>query len=94
VPKFEDNEKTFPELRERIQKTVDFLKALKAEQIDGSEERSITLQLRGNPVTFKGMPYLLHFALPNFFFHATTAYNILRHNGVELGKTDFLGKQQ
>lgn len=92
VPKFEDVEKTFPELQARIKKTVDYLKTLKPEQIDDSEERDITLQLRGNPVTFKGMPYLLQFALPNFYFHVTTAYDILRHNGIELGKQDYLGK--
>jgi hypothetical protein len=92
IPKYEDNEKTFPELLQRIGKTLDFLKAIKPEQIDGSEERTITLQLRGNAVTFQGMPYLLTFALPNFYFHVTTAYDILRHNGVELGKMDFLGK--
>jgi hypothetical protein len=91
-PKYEDNEKTFPELRERIQKTINYLKIIKPEQIDGSEERTITLQVRGNTVTFQGMPYLLNFALPNFFFHVTTAYDILRHNGVEIGKQDYLGR--
>ncbi len=91
-PKYEDNEKTFPELRERIQKTINYLKVIKPEQIDGSEERTITLQVRGNTVTFQGMPYLLNFALPNFFFHVTTAYDILRHNGVEIGKQDYLGR--
>jgi uncharacterized protein len=91
-PRYEDNEKNFPELRERIQKTLNYLKTVKPEQIDGSEERTITIQLRGNPVTFQGMPYLLNFAMPNFFFHVTTAYDILRHNGVELGKQDFLGR--
>lgn len=92
VPKYEDNEKTFPELRARIQKTIDFLKTLKPEQIDGSEERAITLQLRGSAVTFQGLQYLMAFALPNFFFHITTAYGILRHNGVEIGKQDYLGQ--
>ncbi len=92
VPKYEDNEKTFPELRGRIEKTIEFLRTLKPEQIDGSEERTITLQLRGNTQTFNGLPYLLNFAMPNFYFHVTTAYDILRHNGVELGKSDYLGK--
>ncbi len=92
VPKYEDNEKTFPELRGRIEKTIEFLRTLKPEQIDGSEERTITLQLRGNTQTFKGLPYLLNLAMPNFYFHVTTAYDILRHNGVELGKSDYLGK--
>jgi uncharacterized protein len=91
VPKFEDNEKTFAELRARIEKTVGFLNTLKPEQIDGSEDRTITLQMRTKTLTFQGMPYLLNFALPNFYFHVTTAYDILRHNGVEVGKQDFLG---
>ncbi|MFL6652302.1 MAG: DUF1993 family protein [Sulfurifustaceae bacterium] len=92
VPKYEDNEKTFPELRARVQKTIDFLKTFKPEQIDGSEERTITLPLRSNSVTFQGMQYLLAFALPQFFFHVTTAYGILRHNGIEIGKQDYLGR--
>jgi len=91
VPSFEDNETTFPELQARIAKTIDFLKGLKAEQIDGSAERTVTLKLRGNEVNFTGMNYLLNFALPNFWFHYTTAYAILRHNGVDLGKMDYLG---
>jgi hypothetical protein len=91
-PRYEDNEKSFPELRERIQKTTNYFKTLKPEQIDGSEERTITIQMRGKAVTFQGMPYLLTFAMPNFFFHVATAYDILRHNGVELGKLDYLGR--
>lgn len=91
-PKFEDNEATFAELDARIQKTIDFLKTFKPEQIDGSEARPVTLKLRDRTVEFVGINYLLHFALPNYFFHATTAYAILRHNGVELGKPDFLGR--
>lgn len=90
-PKFEDNEATFPELGARIQKTISYLNTLKPEQIDGSEERTITLPLRTRTLTFQGMPYLLNFALPNFYFHVTTAYDIFRHNGVELGKKDFIG---
>ena len=90
-PKFEDNEATFPELGARIQKTISYLNTLKPEQIDGSEERTITLPLRTRTLTFQGMPYLLNFALPNFYFHVTTAYNILRHNGIEIGKRDYLG---
>lgn len=92
VPKFEDNEKTFPELQERIRKTIDFLNSLKPEQFEGSEDRTITLQMRGNTVTLQGMSYLLNLGLPNFYFHLTTAYDILRHNGVELGKADYTGK--
>ncbi len=90
-PKFEDTEATFPELIARIQKTINFLDTLKPEQIDGSEKKTITLQVRNNTLTFEGMPYLLNFALPNFYFHVTTAYDILRHCGVEIGKRDYLG---
>ncbi|MBE9006934.1 DUF1993 domain-containing protein [Fortiea sp. LEGE XX443] len=92
APKFEDNETTFPQLIERIHKTISHLKTLKPEQIDGSEERTITLQIRDNTLTFQGMPFLLYFVLPNLYFHVTTAYDILRHCGVELGKQDFLGQ--
>ena len=94
IPKHEDSEKTFEELQARIQKTLDFMATIKPAQVDGSEEKEIILKLRGQDVSFKGMQYLLGFAWPNFFFHVTTAYNILRHNGVELGKTDFLGATQ
>ncbi|HVS27775.1 MAG TPA: DUF1993 family protein [Burkholderiales bacterium] len=89
--KFEDNEATFPELIARIDKTVAYLETLKSEQIDNSEQRTITLQIRNKTVTFLGRPYLLNFALPNFYFHVTTAYDILRHCGVEIGKQDFIG---
>ena len=91
MPKFADTESTFDELKTRIAKTVDFLKTLTPAQIDGSENRDITIPIGGQPQSFKGQPYLLHFALPNFFFHATTAYDILRHCGVEVGKRDFIG---
>lgn len=91
APKFADTEATFPELKERIAKTVAFLQSVTPAQIDGTEERSITLTLRVGELKFKGQDYLLYFALPNFYFHVTTAYAILRHNGVELGKADFLG---
>ncbi len=90
-PKFEDNEATFPELLTRIDKTIAYLETLKPEQINGSEQKSITLQIRKNTLTFLGMPFLLNFALPNFYFHVTTAYDILRHCGVEIGKQDFIG---
>ena len=90
-PKFEDNEATFPELLTRIDKTITYLETLKPEQINGSEQRTITLQIRNNTLTFLGMPFLLNFALPNFYFHVTTAYDILRHCGVEIGKQDFIG---
>ena len=90
-PKFEDNEATFPELLTRIDKTIAYLETLKPEQINGSEQKTITLQIRKNTLTFLGMPFLLNFALPNFYFHVTTAYDILRHCGVEIGKQDFIG---
>lgn len=90
-PKFEDNESTFPELVARIDKTVAFLKTVTPEQIDGSEDRAIKLPLPSGTLDFKGLAYLIHFAIPNFSFHVVTAYDILRHNGVVLGKTDFLG---
>ena len=91
IPKHEDVEQTFAELKARIAKTVDFIKTFKPAQIDGTEEKEIVLKIQGNDVKFSGMQYLLGFALPNFFFHVATAYNILRHNGVEIGKRDFLG---
>ena len=90
VPSYPDTETTFAELQARIAKTIDFMKSLKAEQIDGSEERTIVLKLR-QEMQFKGQAYLLGFALPNFYFHTTTAYAILRHNGLDIGKGDFLG---
>jgi len=90
VPKFEDTETTFAELKARIQKTLDFIATLKPAQFEGAETRDVTIPLRSEPTTFKGRAYLFHFAMPNFYFHATTAYDILRHNGVELGKPDFI----
>lgn len=90
-PKFEDNEATLDELRQRIRKTIDYVQSVPASAIDGSEERDITLPMRNrDPLHFKGEFYLKHWALPNFFFHCTTAYALLRHAGVELGKPDFL----
>lgn len=89
--RYEDNETSFAQLFERIDKTVELLKSFKPEQIDGSEARSITIQTARGPVTSPGLPYLTQFILPNFLFHVTTAYGILRHNGVELGKADYLG---
>lgn len=91
IPKHEDTEKSFEELRARIDKTLAFIATVNPAQVDGSEDREVTLKLRGNDVKFSGLQYLLGFAWPNFYFHAATAYGILRHNGVELGKTDFLG---
>jgi hypothetical protein len=91
IPKYEDTEKTFPELKARIAKTIEFIDSVKPAQIDGSEAREITMKLGGNDVKFPGLQYLLGHAYPNFYFHVTTAYDILRHNGVEVGKRDYLG---
>ena len=91
VPKYEDSEKTFAELKARCQKTRDFLATLKPEQFDGADTRTINITIAGAPAEFVGLPYLTGFALPNFYFHATTAYNLLRHAGVPLGKRDFIG---
>lgn len=92
APPIEDNEATFTEFIVRLHTTIDYLKTFKADQIDGSEEKSIALPVRGDIMNFEGLPYLLGFVLPNVYFHVTTTYAILRHNGVELGKLDFLGK--
>jgi uncharacterized protein len=91
VPKYDDTEATFAEMMARIDKTLAFIGGFKAEQIDGTEGRDISITIAGNPVAFKGQPYLVHFAIPNFYFHMSMAYAILRHNGVEIGKGDFLG---
>ena len=90
APKHEDVEETFVDLKARIAKTLDFIQTFKPAQIDGSEEKAIHLKLGQREVDFKGMQYLLGHALPNFYFHVVTAYDILRHNGVELGKRDYL----
>jgi uncharacterized protein len=92
APKFEDNETTFPQLIDRVQKTISQLNTFKPEQIDGAEEKTITLEAGGSTLSFQGMPFLLYFLLPNLYFHVTTTYDILRHCGVELGKRDFLGQ--
>ena len=91
APSFPDTETTFAELQERIAKTVAFLEGIEPAQFDGSETRVIELKLRPTPVTFEGKSYLLDFAMPNFFLHVTTAYVILRHKGVPVGKRDYLG---
>ena len=91
-PVYEDNEASFADLKARIDKTVASINTLKPGQIDGSEAREITLKVGGNSETLTGQTYLLHNALPNFFFHLTTAYAILRHCGVEIGKGDFIGQ--
>ena len=91
VPRHEDTEETFAELKARIAKTIDFIQSIKPAQVDGSEEKNIHLRLGQREIDFKGMQYLLGQALPNFYFHVTTAYDILRHNGVELAKRDYIG---
>ena len=90
-PAYEGNETTIPELKARIEKTVAFLGTIKPAQIDGTEAKDLVVKVGGKDTPFKGMQFLLARAIPNFYFHVTTAYAILRHNGVELGKSDFLG---
>jgi hypothetical protein len=91
VPRYEDTEQTFAELKERIAKTLAFIDGLPRDAIASSEGRDVSITIAGNPREFKGQAYLLHYALPNFYFHTTTAYAILRHNGIEIGKRDFIG---
>jgi len=90
-PKFEDTETTMDELFARVKKTLDFIDSVPAASLEGSETRDIKIPLRDRTVEFKGLAFLQHWALPNFFFHHVTAYNLLRHNGVDIGKRDFLG---
>lgn len=91
VPSYEDNETSFAELQARLEKTIAFLKTIKPEQLAGKEGTQIVLNLRTRTLEFNGQDYLTGFVLPNMYFHLTTAYNLLRHGGVELGKADFLG---
>ena len=91
IPKYDDTEQTIAELKQRIARTVDFLMSVPAAKVEGSAEKDITMKIAGKDTTLKGAQYLLGHAYPNFYFHCTTAYNILRHNGIELGKRDFLG---
>ena len=91
-PSYDDNESTFLGLIERVQKTIHYLETFTPAQIDGSEEKAIMINMRSGTAHFEGQPYLLNYVLPNLYFHITTAYAIARHNGVELGKADFLGK--
>lgn len=92
IPSYEDNETTFPQLAERARKTAAFLKTLKPEQFEGAEKRTVTWKVRAGERSMQGQPYLFTHVLPNFFFHCVTTYDILRHNGVDIGKGDFLGK--
>jgi uncharacterized protein len=91
APKFEDDEKTLAELRQRVRKTIDYVKSVPADAIDGSDAKEITIKRASGPVTMAGEVYLKHAVLPNFFFHVTMTYALLRHNGVEIGKNDYLG---
>ena len=91
IPKHEDVEQSCADLKARIAKTVDFIKSFGPARIDGTEDKEVVLKIQGNDVKLSGIQYLLGFATPNFYFHVTTTYNILRHNGVEVGKRDFLG---
>jgi hypothetical protein len=88
---FPNNEASFPEVKDRIAKTIDFVKTFKPAQIDGTEDKEIVVKFSSGERKFKGQAFLLNVCLPNFYFHATTAYNILRHCGIELGKRDFMG---
>jgi hypothetical protein len=91
-PSFADEEKTFDELQARIAKTADFLTSLKKEQFADAVTRTVTIKVGGNDMNFSGGEYLMGYGLPNFYFHLATAYNILRHNGLELGKKDYMGR--
>ncbi|HEX5340335.1 MAG TPA: DUF1993 domain-containing protein [Gammaproteobacteria bacterium] len=91
-PKFEDNEKTFEELFARLDRTIAHVKSFKPEQLDSAETRRIELKTGGQMRSFDALPYVLNHVYPNFYFHVTTAYAILRHNGVEIGKGDFMGQ--
>ena len=91
APKFDDTETTLAELRERVNATIAYVKSVPAAQIDGSEDKDITIPRRDGSMVMKGEAYLKHYVLPNTFFHLTTAYALLRHHGVDLGKVDYLG---
>jgi hypothetical protein len=90
-PRFADEEQTFEDLKARIARTLDFLKTVPAAALEGAEDRDIRVPLRDRALEMKGLPFLQRFALPNFFFHVTTAYALLRNAGVEIGKRDYLG---
>ena len=90
-PAIEDKEKSFAELIARVDTAIAYVRGLPAAKFEGAEDRKVVRKIRGTERTFSGTDYLYQFALPNFYFHLATAYGILRHNGVEVGKTDFLG---
>lgn len=91
IPAYEDNEKTLADLKARIARTIAFIQTLAPRQIDGTEDKEIVIKRRDKETRYKGMQFLLGHAIPNFYFHVTTTYNILRHNGIEIGKRDYLG---
>ena len=91
IPAYEDNERSFDDLKARIAKTIAFVETFKPAQIDGTEDKDIVTKRGDKETHYKGMQFLLNHAMPNVYFHVTTAYNILRHNGVEIGKRDYLG---
>jgi hypothetical protein len=91
APSFPDTEASYPELQARVARTIEFLHGVDRAQVDGAEAREIVMKVRGNELKFTAERYLLQFALPNFFFHVTTAYGVLRHSGVPVGKLDYLG---
>ena len=91
VPKYEDQERTFDDVHARIAKTIAYVESFRPEQFDGAATRDVALRVAGHDLAFKGETYLHGHALPNFYFHVVTAYNILRHNGVEIGKRDYIG---
>jgi len=94
IPEFEDDEKSFADLQKRITYTVEFFNFLKPEQFDGSEDREMEIQIRVGTLNFIGQDFLMHFAIPQFMFHTTTAYDIIRNAGVEIGKKEFLGSAE
>jgi uncharacterized protein len=91
APSMPDTETTFPELQQRIAKTIDFLKSIKPEQLSGAEDSEVVLKFPSGEMKFTGRDFLTQFSLPNFYFHATTAYGLLRHKGIAIGKMDYLG---
>jgi hypothetical protein len=91
LPTFPDADASFAEAKARIAKSIDFVKGFTPAQLDGTEDKEISWKAGERQMSFKGQAYLLHFCLPHFFFHCTTAYNIVRHNGVEVGKRDYMG---
>ena len=91
APKYEDNEKSLAELIARVEKTIAYLNTVKPGQVDGSEGKTVTVKMRDREISFTGLELLLNRSMPNFYFHTTTAYDIIRHNGVEIGKRDFMG---